>query len=139
MSSRSVTRAKNAASLKRFSAGLEDMRQTVREDFDKQFRKQAITIYGGLVLTTPVDTGFARGRWGVGVNNGPLSSESGLDPSGQGAIARGRLAIAAAPEFSRLELGNDASYIIPLDNGFSPQRRSGIVDPVLRQAALRFR
>lgn len=126
------------ASQRTFNVAVRRSKQTVRSEFTARYRKIAFTLWSRLVLYTPWDTGYARSRWGVGVNGAPLSENDSLDPTGAATIAQGFAEIGSSPIFAVYEFGNDAPYIGRLEDGYSPQRRSGITSPALRDIDILF-
>lgn len=93
------------------------------------FRKIALDLDTRIVLSTPVDTGRARGNWFPSINTPSNAvNPTASDRSGSGAIN------AAAGLIGRAEIGtviwftNNLPYILPLENGWSGQAPTGMVD-----------
>lgn len=98
-------------------------------------RRAAVAADTALILTTPVDTGRARGNWNVAV--GHIDSGVRLldfpDPSAaqseaQAAIAPWRLGDGA------IFIANSLPYIMPLENGSSAQAPNGMVQHAMLAA-----
>ncbi|MGB5810117.1 MAG: hypothetical protein WBG86_06275 [Polyangiales bacterium] len=85
-----------------------------------------------LVITTPVDTGFARGNWRPSLNTPSPTPISTLDPSGQATISRietvGKLWRVGDTAY----IVNRAPYIGRLNQGSSPQAPAGFVQAALQ-------
>lgn len=94
-----------------------------------QKRKQAIGLHAlrSLVMSTPVDTGEARGGWVAGVGSAPASPER-KDPTGQTAISEGTAAIMGAKPEESIVISNSVPHIIPLNDGHSSQAPHGMVE-----------
>lgn len=137
--------------------GLADLMVRLRSRLDAHARTVAVTIAEALVVGnaygpgTPVDTGFARDSWSVGINGpapgGPPRPEPGR-PHGAG---RGYLG--ALPSLTRdlmsvragdvVEFANAAEYFPGLEQGSSQQAPAGVIGltaieiPALAAAAWR--
>lgn len=97
-------------------------------------RKIGFDVLAGVIKRTPVDTGRAKGAWTVSVG-GQNSGSSAPDKSPQGNFAgptfsRGNLLIVKAPPFSFINISNNVTYIIVLDQGgFIPPDPGPSKDP----------
>ena len=89
-------------------------------------RKAAIAADEALVLSTPVDTGRARGNWQASIGTPQELIAAGIrDPSttlddGRQIISQWKLGI--GPIF----ITNGVPYIVPLEEGHSQQAPSGM-------------
>lgn len=92
---------------------------------DLVVRKVALDMLSGIVMKTPVDTGRARGHWGVGVNS--ITYGAGIDPSGGSTIAQGGAVIQGAKAGDTVYLANNLPYIVRLEYGHSKQAPQGMV------------
>lgn len=100
----------------RLTAGVEDL-----------FADMMKFVAAAVVISTPVDTGFARGNWRPSVNTPSTTPTSVLDPTGAATIARAT----AVGRFWRVGdtafLTNNAAYIGRLNQGSSPQADAGFI------------
>ena len=92
---------------------------------DLVVRKVALDLFSKVVLKTPVDTGRARGHWGVGVNS--ITYGAGLDKDGGGTIARATATMQGARAGDRIYIANNLPYIVRLEYGHSKQAPAGMV------------
>lgn len=111
-----------ALDLKKFGKVTKEQAQTI-------FRKIALELDSRVVLSTPVDTGRARGNWFPSIN----SPSSALDMNAQdksGSAAIGALTGVAmgAQLGDTIWMTNNLPYILPLENGHSKQAPQGMVD-----------
>jgi len=98
---------------------------------DELTRRVALAVLSEVVVSTPVDTGRARGNWLVGLG-GP--DEPGLDEqranadrSGQRAIRRGSERIRDRRPGQQIFVSNNVPYIGRLNDGSSAQAPAGFV------------
>ena|SRR5690625_4737831 len=80
------------------------------------FQKTCLELDKGVVLSTPVDTGQARGGWNAGVNSVNLS-ETELDKTGQSTIAKNEAAISKATIGDVVYISNNVNHIEYLERG----------------------
>ena len=92
---------------------------------DLVVRKVALDLFSKVVLKTPVDTGRARGHWGVGINS--VTYGAGLDKGGGGTIAKATGVLTGAKAGDRIYIANNLPYIVRLEYGHSKQAPSGMV------------
>lgn len=99
------------------------------EEVDKQIRKIVIDLFTGIILSTPVDTGRARGNWQVGTT--PITATlPNTDPSGASAISgvMGKLSSGMFKgKDNSIWLCNNLPYIGRLETGYSGQAPRGMV------------
>ena len=92
---------------------------------DLVVRKVALDLFSKVVLKTPVDTGRARGHWGVGINS--VRTGSALDKSGSATIASASATLNGARAGDTIYLANNLPYIVRLEYGHSKQAPAGMV------------
>jgi hypothetical protein len=116
-------------SAREFALDLRRFGDLTEEKATMIFRKIALDLDTRIVLSTPVDTGRARGNWFPSINTPSNAvNPTASDRSGSGAIN------AAAGLIGRAEIGtviwftNNLPYILPLENGWSGQAPTGMVD-----------
>ena len=95
-------------------------------------QKTALDIDRGVVLSTPVDTGQARGGWNVGVNNVNLK-QTGNDKTGQKTIRENQQQIQRAEHSDTVYISNNVGHIEFLEKGSSTQAPNGMVAKTLRR------
>lgn len=99
------------------------------EDF---MRKVGFGVHQVAVETTPFDTGRARNNWVLSVGAPLRGVERRPDRSGSEALSLGEAAVGTFQiAFGSIFLTNSVPYIIPLENGRSPQARTGISGPAI--------
>lgn len=109
------------------------------EQVAKLHRAVQLEALRGVVLSTPVDAGRARGAWEL-TEDIPAAAESGmLDQSGGQAIARGVAVISRIKAFSITWLTNRVPYIVQLEDGSSKQAPRGMVAVTIARICSIFR
>lgn len=89
-------------------------------------RAATIELFSSVVLTTPVDTGRARGAWSASVGAPLLRDNGRLDKGGSQAVAE---IMQKTPAGAGQEtfLSNPLPYIERLENGWSKKAPDGMV------------
>lgn len=93
-------------------------------------QKTALDIDKGVVLSTPVDTGRARGGWNVGINNANLD-QGAQDKSGRKTLAENERTIIRSDAQDTIYISNNVDYIEELEKGSSKQSPNGMVAKTL--------
>ncbi len=106
--------------------------RTVVADHRGQCVRAGLEILSRVVLSTPVDTGRARGNWQTTLNAPATAEVERLDPSGASAISDGTGTINGAPQFPLICIANNLPYIGALNYGKPPGRQHS------KQAPLQF-
>lgn len=102
-------------------------------------KKLALEALRLLVLTTPVDTGRARGGWIVSINEPSDEVKDRTDKSGSGTISEGTSAILQMQKlFSTVFITNNVHYIVYLNQGTSKQAPGNFVENVFETLAEAF-
>ena len=121
--------------LKKYSTEIKD--KTV--NFQKAF---GFELFKRLVLITPVDTGRARGAWGVSVGNGSSIGDTNpdlFDKSGQNTITNGLTEIGKLDDYGMILIYNPLSYInLIIEEGRSKQAPVGAASMVLNDVGKMF-
>ena len=98
-------------------------------------RRAAVAADGALVLTTPVETGRARGNWNVSVGHVNTSVRELNFPDESGALSEGRAALGAWRLGSGIIfIANSLPYIMTLENGNSAKAPNGMMQHALLAA-----
>lgn len=63
--------------------GVRQWCQATNQKADTVLREIVLEVATDVVMTTPVDQGFLRGNWQVGINNPPAGETGIMDPIGQ--------------------------------------------------------
>lgn len=87
-------------------------------------RKVALDAFGRVINRTPVDTGRARGSWGVAIG-APVPGPH--DAPGQTALAQARRMTDALQAGQSIFMASNLPYILPLERGWSGQAPQGMV------------
>lgn len=106
------------------------------DEVNKETRIVALKALRNLVLTTPVDTGRAKGNWQVGVNSDPTAEIDSNDRSGAMAINVGQATINSIKGQGLVDvvIANNLPYIERLNDGWSEQAPVKFVEKALRRA-----
>lgn len=123
-------------SAREFAIDLKKFGTVTREQASTIFRKIIFDLDTRIVLSTPVDTGRARGNWfpSLGSPSG-ARDDSAADKSGAAAIGRMQAAFSGAKIGDVAWFTNNLPYILPLENGHSKQASQGMVDINLNAVA----
>ncbi len=101
----------------------------------KTVRKLALAIDQGIVLSTPVDTGRARGNWLPSINAPILKAdENSNDISGSGAISKMSSLLPSVKFGDTIYITNNLAYIGRLNDGHSAQAPAGFVEKAVQIA-----
>lgn len=92
----------------------------VTKDHGDQCRRAGLEILSRVVLSTPVDTGRARGNWQTDIDDIPAGEIDRIDATGQEAISAGTATINASRNFPVIHLANNLPYIGALNYGKPP-------------------
>ena len=103
---------------------------------NKETRITALKVLRGVVLSTPVDTGRAKGNWRVGVNVDPTEEINREDKAGAITISVGAGQIESAKGIGLAEIfvSNNLPYIERLNDGYSAQAPAKFVEKAIAQA-----
>ena len=122
------------ASLGAFASRMRKRGKKVEKNVDKVITTVAGRALSAVVLSTPVDTGRARGGWTVGINS-PVRSGKTLDPGGAATIARGKSTASRVKSGQKIYIANNVEYIGFLNDGSSAQAPKNFVQSAVRAAA----
>lgn len=122
--------------LNEFAVRIREIGQFVVTATDKNVGEMAGLILTGVVTSTPVDTGRARGNWVVSVGTPATNESKTLDKTGRGTIGRGQRIIATRNPGSTIFLCNNVPYIGRLNDGYSAQAPAGFVEAQIQAAIL---
>jgi hypothetical protein len=133
-------------SLKSFGKALIEASKTGQENIFAGIREAALVTDQVVVLTTPVDSGYARSRWTVSIGD-PIAAEIGVQKRIEVGEELGTSIafLQAGSEIKKWKgvgsifISNPLEYVIYLDQGSSVQAPSGMTDDAVNagQAVLR--
>jgi len=123
--------------LDEFAEGISKLADKFPKEIAREIAKATIQGFSVAVLATPVDTGFARSNWHVGIDNLPSVTREAFSPgiqlglgdtaNAQGAISAGTKVLKGFTEKnSTIFLVNTADYSSFLDEGSSKQAPAGM-------------
>ena len=104
---------------KEFKLSLEKFSKYAEEQFEIIFRKIAIDLDSAIVLSTPVDTGRARGNWFTSLNSPTIMTSNRLGAGA--AISEIEKVVKTAKIGDTIWMANSLPYINRLENGWSKQ------------------
>jgi hypothetical protein len=105
-----------------FSKRFTILAKNLGESIDETVRKVALAIDRDVVMSTPVDTGRARGNWIVTLNS-PASGYNWNRFGADVAIAQAGQVIAGYKSGDTIYITNNLPYIIPLNRGHSKRQQ----------------
>lgn len=122
-----------------FSADIARFRVKLSGKLDKLARVVALSVFGAVIIGTPVDTGRAAANWQVGINFVPGQSIIWNKPKGGGQEGidyaqrqTERKVLAEGSAKVKIILINNVSYIRALEEGHSQQRPNGWVHAIIK-------
>lgn len=116
-----------STSFGQFSQRMAIQAKVVTGNAEKAIRRAAVAADTALVMSTPVDTGRAKGNWTVAIGSIDETVLQEGFPSGEEAISRGRTVAEGWKLGSgTIFLANSLPYILPLENGYSAKAPSGM-------------
>lgn len=86
-----------------------------------------------IVLSTPVDTGRARGNWQVTIAQPSEAVLDNGDKNGIATITKGLAVLTALPSFQVVYIANNLEYIEFLEDGTSKQAPEGMVSMTVEE------
>lgn len=109
-------------------------------------RKVAIDLFGDIINSTPVDTGRARGSWGINLNRPKPGPKDRKDKEGTKPQQELMIAISEYRPGDKIIITSNLPYIGRLEDGYSNQAPRGMVKKnvsryktILQKAALEAR
>lgn len=123
---------------KSFSLNVGKFAKKTKLKLDTVVRKVCFDLYTKVKRKTPVDTGYARANWMVGINQIPTGLNLQVPPSGSKSIKGFRTEVIQSPPpppaLMSIKAGtivyivNNVPYIVPLEHGHSKtQAPNGMV------------
>lgn len=120
--------------LEQFARRIRFRGQNVLRGGERMLREAALRVLTQVVISTPVDTGRARGNWQVSVGS-PISAEiKRLDKVGNSTIAAGNTTIGTARSGDTIWIANNVPYIGRLNDGYSSQAPANFVELAIQRA-----
>jgi hypothetical protein len=101
-----------------FTAQVDDWVKKAKGAIDANVRSITIALFKGIILSTPVDTGRARGNWQTTIGAPASGTVEGADPSGAAAIGAVFANQGGAGKITWL--ANNLPYIQVLEYGLYP-------------------
>ena len=130
-----------------------DMKRIARqleEGLTEQVKDTSLAVLSAVTLGTPVGNknlwqnpksappgyagGHARGNWQLGINTVSDAELEVVDAGGSATISKGRSTLASYKLGPNVVIGNNASYIVPLNNGHSTQAPVGFIERAAQAA-----
>lgn len=102
-----------------FEADISAFAKRAGDSLDNTVRAITIELFSGVITSTPVDTGRARGNWQTTTETPASGEVSRLDKTGTDAIAE--VAERSGGVGSVTYLTNNLPYILKLEEGHSKQ------------------
>lgn len=105
-------------------------------EINKEIRALALNILSGVTLSTPVDTGRARGNWQVGITHAETGTLDTSDKGGALTIRVGASKIGGAKTipYPAIYISNNLPYIGRLNQGSSTQAPKFFVESAIKRA-----
>ncbi len=109
--------------------------KAMRDEVNKVARATTINVLKGVVLSTPIDTGRARGNWQVSVSKPINSSTDTNDKAGSSTISKGAATTLAHKQvkYPIFWVVNNLPYIEELNRGTSTQAPAKFVETVIKR------
>lgn len=96
-------------------------------------QKVVLAVDSAIVLSTPVDTGRARGNWLPSINTPDESKlRDNFDPSGSKAIGEAQSVASVVKPGDTVYISNNLEYIGALNDGHSQQAPAGFVEKAVQ-------
>lgn len=126
---------------KEFNEVLEQLIEAAAQEGAKTVRSTGIDLYTELVESCPKDTGRAAAGFNIRKESSewtPAPKDFTEKKAGQAKAAAEALKNTAKanalPLFSPMTISNNVEYLIPLENGSSPQKPGGFIALSIRNA-----
>lgn len=110
-----------------FALSLAQFAKEAPEQARTVVRKVSTDVLTKVVLRSPVDTGRFRANWATSFGAPSYRVTADVDPTGQGAILRGRSTINRAYGDYDIFITNSLPYAQRLEYGYSKQAPAGMV------------
>lgn len=111
-----------------FAADISAFVEKTKVKADLVLQKVALDMLAGVITRSPVDTGFFRANWRVGINHvdlsGPTDNPAGTPFTTSGA---GEASILQARFGDVIFITNNTVYALALENGHSGQAPQGVM------------
>lgn len=128
---RRPTRTKGASFTQDVRNFVKKSENTINDTYKIAAEKYASEV----IRKTPVDQGFAKGSWSIGINGDPKIFRERADKVGNFTVTRAIQAIAKVKPGDFIRLATNIPYMTRLEYGWSKQQPNGWI----RQATARFR
>lgn len=131
MAKRRPKRTKGASFSQDVAGFVDRAELTINDTYKIAAEKYASEV----IRKTPVDQGFAKGSWSVGINGNPKRFRERADKVGNFTVTRAIQAIAKVKPGDFIRLATNIPYMTRLEYGWSKQQPNGWV----RAATAKFR
>ena len=112
---------------KAFTKGIANFARKCGIAADTVVKKITLEVHKEIMLRTPVDTGYARCNWQIGIESRPDGTIEATDKSGGAATAGAMAQIANIKAGGVNYIVNNVPYIAALEFGHSQQSPNGMV------------
>lgn len=122
-----------------FQSGLFDFSKEAQEKTRRNVRKVLVASLGGVIGSSPVDTGSFRLNWNIQAKSPNDETKDVSDKTVGDSPKPASVQEIAPAESVRFELGdmvyisNALPYANRIESGWSQQARQGVVAPVIRE------
>ena len=123
-------------SVSSFALSIKQFCDKTKANVDQVNRKVCLEILSGVVMKSPVKTGWFRGNWQVGENNQlKTASVEDKDVGGDATISKGSSVIDGLKAGGVVWISNNLPYARRLEYGWSGQAPFGVVRMTLNDVA----
>lgn len=104
-----------------FSSSINQNIGKVKGDIERTFRGAALSLFKGIIQSSPVDTGRFRANWFASKSDQSNDITESTDKTGNNAIMRATQLIVGEKDWQVFTLTNNLPYAESLEMGHSPQ------------------
>jgi Tfp pilus assembly protein FimT len=126
-------------SLQKFQREISEYARKVPDKITELQKKLVLEALRRIVLSTPVDTGRARGNWQVTLGTPAEGKLETTDQNGSDTIQKGVAVLDGLPPFQCVWISNNLEYIEFLEDGSSQQAPHGMVRLTVTQLRMALR
>lgn len=119
--------------LAQFSARVKEIGKGIEVNMGKGVADIATAVNQTIILSTPVDTGHARGNWQIGLGSPVTSVIDGFDKDGGSTIEKNNAVIKTRLPGQDIVISNNVHYIGLLNAGSSAQAPAMFVQIAVRE------
>lgn len=104
-----------------FSSSINQNIGKVKGDIERTFRGAALSLFKGIIQSSPVDTGRFRANWFASTSQPSNDITNTTDKTGSSALMRAATLVAGESDWRVFTLTNNLPYAERLEMGYSPQ------------------